>query len=268
MIPAQTPYSPQSAIDKLRYTASFKEWNRQFENLRRAISRRISPRDIQPILKAGAEEGALLTKLAFVVDNSDYSLREVTANRRRLSSLVAQIVTVSNHATRLVNDPRCDGRFWMAVEGLLSWDWVSKPDVVEASVIKRMGSVAELFQARADALGQLSPQLRKATRNRGMRELLGYVWLRTRNSGKNFDSEITYLLSAAYKAVGREKHFTVDQIKKFRQRHLSELRKLDEFGATRGSRTDGRTMPVPNEEPIFRRKSLGQRIADISFSSK
>lgn len=152
----------------------FEEWSREFEKLKHAIGRQVSPRDIQPLLKAGAANDQILEWLAWVVYDSNQSLSELMAKRRSLRSLAGQLITVVEHATRLVNDPQCDGRFWLALESGLSWDLVPKAGVIEAPVLERMRALAQLIKDRGDALGQLSRQLKRDHRIQGMRNLLTY----------------------------------------------------------------------------------------------
>jgi hypothetical protein len=202
----------------------FEEWSRDFEKLKRAIGRQVSPRDIRPLLKAGAVNDQILEWLAWVVyDSNNYPLSQLMAKRRSLRSLAAQLATVIEHATRLVNDPECDGRFWLALESGLSWDLVPKAGVIEAPVLERMRALAQLIKDRGDALGQLSRQLKRDHRVQGMRNLLAYIWVSTQGNNGNFDTEIAYLLASAFKAAGKQRSFTADQVKKFRQRHLPNL---------------------------------------------
>ena len=94
-------------------------------------------------------------------------------------------------------------------------------------MLERMRALAKLVQNRGDALGQLSRQLKRDLRIRGMQNLLPYIWLCTKGQDANFDAEIAYSLTAAFKAVAKDKSFTADQIKKFRQRHLPNLKKSE-----------------------------------------
>jgi hypothetical protein len=225
----QWPHFSQASFDALRQTPMFEEWCRDFEKLKRAIERHVSPRDIRPLLKAGVANDQILEWLAWVVYDSNQALSELMAKRRSLRSLAAQLITVVEHATRLVNDPQCDGRFWLALESGLSWDLVPKAGVIEAPVLERMRALAHLIKDRGDALGQLSRQLKKDHRIQGMRDLLAYISVSTKGNNRNFDTEIAYLLASAFKAAGKDRRFTADQVKKFRQRHLPNLGSLNSF---------------------------------------
>jgi hypothetical protein len=247
----QVPRFSWAAIEALRDTPAFRDWNREFDRLIGTIRRRVSARDLQPLLKAGAEEKRLLTLLALAVTDSDNnSLSKLMVKRRALDSLANQLATVTNHATRVVNDPEYDGRFWLAAQGLLSWDLVPKAGAIEARVLANMRALAQLVKARGDALGSLSRTLKKTSRNTAIRDLLAYVWLSTGQQSR-FDAEIAWLLTAAHRAAGREKDFTADKVKKFRQRHLPNRQNLKMPAAIMNGGAKGQ------------RKSLGQRIAGI-----
>jgi hypothetical protein len=259
------PLFSTAAIDALRHTSGFEKWNRDFEDLRRAIGRRISPRDIQPLLKAGAKEEKLLTLLAFVVCGPDGLSWEYMARRKSLARLAAQLVSVTKQATLLVNDPLCDGRFWWALEAGLSWDLVPKFGVIEAPTLKKMQALARLIEDRGNAFGEHSRPLKKIVRNAGIRDLIAYICMSTKG---NFDAEIAYLLEAAYRAADpkiyklvvksskRGRHFTADQIKKVRQRHLT-------LAPSTKSKSQVTSEPISVASKLRAAKSFGQRIADV-----
>jgi hypothetical protein len=245
------PRFSQVAIEALRDTPAFRDWNRDFDRLVKTLRRRLSPRDLQPLLKAGAEEDRLLSLLALAVIGTDNSfLAKLMTKRRDLESLASQLATVTNHATRIVNDPAYDGRFWLALDGVLSWDLVPKAGAIEAPTLARMRALGRLVRSRGKALGALSRKLKTINRNTATRDLLAYVWLSTGQPSR-FDAEIAWLLTTAHKSAGREKDFTAAQIKKFRQRHLSNHQDL-KMPAT-----------VLDGEAKGQRKSLGQRIAGM-----
>jgi hypothetical protein len=247
------PRFSQSAVDAFRHTRGFEAWNRDFEALRQAICRRVSPRDVQTLQKAGAKEDNLITLLALVVSGHDGLPSTFNSMRRSLAQLADQLTNVIGFATRIVNDPLFDGRFWLALEGELSWDLVPKAGVIEASVLQKMQAFAQLIRDRGKAFGELSRPLKRVARNRSMWDLIAYVCASTKGT---FDAEISYLLGAAYRAGNREKHFTADQIKKFRQRHFTpdQIRKLKSQAIV--APASGLTTPGDRERSP--RKSLGQ----------
>jgi hypothetical protein len=84
----------------------------------------------------------------------------------------------------------------------------------------------------------------------------------------NFDAEIAYLLEAAYRAADpkiyklvvksskRGRHFTADQIKKVRQRHLT-------LAPSTKSKSQVTSEPISVASKLRAAKSFGQRIADV-----
>jgi hypothetical protein len=79
------PRFSKAAIEALRHTPGFEEWNRDFEKSKRKVQSRVSPRDIQPLLKAGAKKDRLLTLLAFIVNDSKGE-GDLMAKRRSLAT--------------------------------------------------------------------------------------------------------------------------------------------------------------------------------------
>jgi hypothetical protein len=255
MAQQKAPFISHTAIESLRRARDFEEWNRNFENLKAEIRRQISPRDMRPLVRAGAEEDKLLTWLAFSVYDSRGLSPELMARRKSLASLANQLTTVTRHATRIIRDPLYDGPFWLALEAGLPWDTIPQAGVIEASVLKGMNALSELIKNRGDALGKLSRDLKKGARTRSIRSLVAYVFICTKRK-RNFDAEIAFLLTAAFKSAEQKKEFTADQIKKFRQRHLlSDLQNRDRGGSRPQTLGDGKSE--------LKRLTFGQRIAAI-----
>ena len=255
----------QEPIAKLGKARDFAEWNRRFEDLKHTINLRISPRDIQPLLNAGAENDQLLTWLAFVVLDSAGLSPKLMENRKDLAKLATDMDDIVRRTTRIVSDPRSDGRFWLALEGELPWDQVPKSGVIEARVLEHMRAFARLIRDRGELLGRDSTLLRKIVRKRSLRNLIAYV---VSSTNRNLDAEIAYLLAAAHIAARLEKQFTADQIKKFRQRHIatpSNPRK-NNLRIPSALPAAGLETSFAARQP-FRRKTFGERIAQACAKS-
>lgn len=95
-------------------------------------------------------------------------------------------------------------------------------------------------------MGKLSRDLKKLLRNTDPRNLIAYIEMCT---GRHFDTEIAYLLGAAYKAAGTDKCFTADQIKKFRQRHVARSGSA-QHNEARGLPTLGQMISARNKFPV------------------
>jgi hypothetical protein len=264
MAEQENPFGPRFskvAIDAFRDTREYKDWSRNFENLKRAIARKVSPRDMQPLLKAGAKEDKLLTLLAFVVNDSKGVSSSLMKKRRILAALANELISVTQRATWIVKDPSFDGRFWLAVEGCLSWDFVPQAGVIETNVLKSMRALALLIRQRGEALGKQSRLLKRHVRTRGALSLIAYVRAVTKES---FDTEIAYLLTAAHRATNQNKAFTADQIKKVRQRHLPTVPNRNQK-YLQSSSLVGRLGigAINNGKSEPKRLTLGQRIAGL-----
>jgi hypothetical protein len=247
----------------LRDTSAFRDWNHEFDSLIKNIRRRLSPRDLQPLLKAGTDEERILALLAFtIVDYRDRFLSKMIVKRRELESLANQLEAAVNHTKRVVEDVQCDGRFWLAAQGLLSWDQIPEPGAIEAPTLTRMDDLVRLIKSRGEAFGVLSRKVKMIHRHTALRDLLAYVWLSTQEVAK-FDAEIAHLLTASYAAAGHTELFTADRIKKFRQRNLPEVRhKSSKPLSTRHSSSSER-QGQGHVEDHLRRPTLGQRIAGM-----
>jgi hypothetical protein len=198
------------------------EWNKKFDALKHQIGRKAAKQYLYAIRKAGAQEDVLLELLtATVYDHGDVS-RWMQPARERLTSLANQLTSVINFAERVSKDPWSDGRLYLALLSRLPWDQVPKPGTIEAATLKIMRGFAERTRKRAAAMGSLSRGLSHRNRTYAVRCLLMYVHSTT---NRNFDPEIALLLTDAYEAAGKKKCFSPEQIKKLRQRHLSETTK-------------------------------------------
>src|SRR5271166_2884269 len=151
----------QAGFESLRNSAYYRKWNRNFEVLKRKICRRACKSDLYALRTAGANEDRLLTLLAFSVLDSDKFPSDLMRNKESLALLANQLVSVTRFAELLVNDPTCDGRFWLALFGVLTWDEVPKCGVIEAPLLRQMGAFIQLIKQRAAAMGRLSRDLKK-----------------------------------------------------------------------------------------------------------
>lgn len=113
------PSFSQAAIEAFRDTPEFEIWNRGFESLKRKIRDRVSPKDTQPLVRAGAEEDRIFALLALVVCDSKGLSTKLMARRESLGVLARDLEAVTNRAERSIQDPLCDGRFWLALGGVV-----------------------------------------------------------------------------------------------------------------------------------------------------
>jgi hypothetical protein len=235
------PRFSQAAIDELRKSDHYKKQNQDFESKKKAIDKKVSPKDTAPLIKAGANREKLLKLLALVATSSRQSDPKIMIRREELATLANNLEALADQAARLSCDPTSDGRFWLALELELSWDSVPQSGIIEAPTIMKMRALALLFKRRGEEMGKLSRKIGLLLHNKNMKLLMGYI--RSATGGKQFDREVAQLLMSAFTAIGQSrKTFTPDQIKKFRQRHLHSQ--------------------AAEPKTPTKRKSLGQRIAE------
>ena len=175
-------------------------------------------RTIRRLVKEGADRARLLRLLSRAVEDSDWWLKGMRRKRRQLESIARQLETVANHAERISLDPLTYGTLWMAILGSGRWDFVKDPKERSPTFVfmfmrlyaKHCRTIAREF---GNTLRKLPP-----VQNRQMIDcLILEIWIQT---GQYHDREIAWLLTTAFEAVGKDKQFTEDQIKKHRQRHI------------------------------------------------
>jgi hypothetical protein len=207
----QSPKFLIGPLETLKGTPHFEQWRVILDQVKRLLAKRVSPRDLQPISRAGAKEDAILERLAFIVCNFRYSSSTPAQARAALRDLAAQLKNTAEHADRVIS------RLLISQQ---------MREAIEAQVVEMRTLSAEL-EKEAGSLGLMCRGINKVNRNMAIAELLSYVHLSTAPSRKNFDSEIAALLTSTFRAAGKpDRQFTAAGIKKFRQRHLPGLRTL------------------------------------------
>jgi hypothetical protein len=138
--------------------------------------------------------------------------------KRELESIANQLETVANHAQRIALDPTTYGSLWLAILGIGEWDRV-KPAHTKAPfwIFDFMRLYVKNCRERATAFGELIRDFQPVQRRSMIDCLLLKAWIMT---GKYHDKEIAFLLTNAFEAVGSNRVFTEDQIKKHRQRYV------------------------------------------------
>lgn len=127
-------------------------------------------------------------------------------------------------------------------------------------------------------MGKNARMLAKLTRTRSLRNLVGYA-NHFAQGGKNFDSELTYLLNSAqraakkwepvpgYRKSPKEKMFTIEQVKKFRQRNFPST--MDRARKPEGKRMVPPTAVAPNPRFLStKRMTVGQRMTEAYLRSQ
>jgi hypothetical protein len=195
----------------------------RFERKHKEIQRRMvalpgSQRDLRTLVTAGASEARVLELLSFAVTEWGSWRKPLRRKKSELESLAIQLETVAKHAQRISLDPSSYGDSWLAALGIGKWE-----DVKAASersptwLFEAMRAYAKCWRDTAKEFGILLRTHPPEERRQMIDCLLLEVW---RSTGKYHDKEVARLLSNAFEAVGSNKSFTIDQIKKHRQKHV------------------------------------------------
>jgi hypothetical protein len=197
-------------------------WERS-EREHRALQNRIlaipgSQRVVNKLTKQKADQNYILSLLANAVGDRRSLWKAMRRKKSELESLANQLETVASHAQRTSLDPSCYLSPWLAILGVGTWDSV-KPahKMAPVWIFHFMRLYVKNCRERATAFGQLVRDFQPIQRRSMIDCLLIKAWLLT---GKYHDKEIAFLLTNAFEAVGSNRVFTEDQIKKHRQRYV------------------------------------------------
>ena len=207
--------------------SEWKQVEEKWERSQKATQRRIlaipgARRDLDTLVRAGANEKKILDLLSLVVITDSLSWRKpLRGKQKELESIANQLETVANHAERIALDYLSYGTLWLAILGVGDWKDVSFPKKCAPRYIFRlMRLYAKNCRDKAKQFGTLLRTHPKQERHQKFDFLLAHVWQRT---GNYYDKEIAQLLTDAHEAVGSKQQFTEGQIKKHRQRYLVPL---------------------------------------------
>ena len=197
-------------------------WERSEREHRVLQARIIAIPGTQHVLTKLTNEGAngakVLSLLANTVIDRDFWCKAVRGKKRELESVANQLETVAKHAQRISLDPFCYGTLWLAILGISDWEAVRPAKERAPSwIFDLMRLYAKNCRERAKAFGSLLREHPPRQKREMVDCLLLEVWRRT---GKYHDQEIAFLLTNASEAAGHKRVFTVDQIKKHRQKYV------------------------------------------------
>jgi hypothetical protein len=194
----------------------------RFERKNKELQRRMlalpgSQRDLRTLIKAGAHETKVLELLYLAVIERGSWKKPMRRKKRELESFANQLETLARRAERISLDPSSYGTLWLAV---LDGNFKYVRPASERSptaIFGLMRAYAKNCRDRAQAFGSLLRTYPPEENRRAIDCLLLEVWMST---GRYHDKEVARLLTNALEAVGSEKQFTTDQIKKHRQKHV------------------------------------------------
>jgi hypothetical protein len=187
---------------------------------RRILAARDSQVDLDRIVKAGADRGALLDLLArAVAPQEEIRAEKFRAKQRQLESIAGQVRTVTRHAERLANDPSYYLHLYSPWAGRNAEDYKKRKAALLASrwPFAAMRSYAEWAEKQARAFGWWLRRNSQKEGNLGIMFLLLQVHLWT---GRLFGPELARLLTDASEAAGEKVSFSSSQLDKMFERHM------------------------------------------------
>src|SRR5438876_9798143 len=104
--------------------SEWKQVEEKWERSQKAIQRRIlaipgARRDLDTLVRAGANEKKILDLLSLVVKTDSLSWRKpLRGKQKELESIANQLETVANHAERIALDYLSYGTLWLAILGV------------------------------------------------------------------------------------------------------------------------------------------------------
>jgi hypothetical protein len=108
--------------------------------------------------------------------------------------------------------------------GLGEWESIKPPkELAPRFIFGLMRFYATNCREKATEFGKLLRKVPPLQNREMINCLLLEVW---RTTGKYHDKELAQLLTIAFEAVGSKKYFTIEQIKKHRQKHVVPRIKL------------------------------------------
>jgi hypothetical protein len=220
-------------------------------------------RALRILFRAGADKEKVLRLLSFCVHDVNWWQKPMRRKKRELESIANQLETVANHVERTALDPLSQRAMWTFLLQLENWKNArDSKDESATFLFNLMRLYANGCRNRAKAFGNLLRHYPRRQKRQMIDCLLIEIWLRT---GKHFDKEVASLLTIAFDAVGSARHFTEEQVKKHRQRHIGPrirfYERSQDASTSRLAVTEAAPERAESGNPPQRRMTLGQRIA-------
>jgi hypothetical protein len=181
-------------------------------------------KDLDPIVKAGADPRALLDLLARAVTPQEKTLAlKARAKQRQLASIAGQVRTVTRHAERLANDPSAYIGLYSPFSSGAAEEYKKREAARLASrwPFAAMRSYAEWAEKEQRAFGLWLRRNSQKEGNLGILFLLSQVHLWT---GRLFEPKLARLLTDASHAAGENETFTPRQLTRMFERYAGALR--------------------------------------------
>ena len=214
-----------ATLRQLGWEKSYKEFEREFEKLKREISKVYSIQiDLQTLKKAHAAPELILELLTHIVwEPSKPWRKEMKRSQSTILSAANTLHLAIGAVTGVSKDLSCYPGYWMAVlNKYASVEELKRQVFVPSKMIRQMKAYEEYARQIARLFGRIVRKQAQLGRMEDLGRLVAYV---RHTTGRNFDNELARLLTDAHEVAGIKKQFSAQQIKKFRQRHIPNVAK-------------------------------------------
>ena len=188
-------------------------------------------RALRKLVRAGADKSRVMRFLVFSVRDLHPWRKPARRLKRQLESVADQLETLAKHAEKVDERFHSHALVMTMYLHLYSGKWGKQdPDwdriweratSTKGSFAKAlrgfMYHYAENCRAKATHIGKLLREFPPRQRRKTLDTLMLAVWHDTKC---HYDREVAYLLTRAFEVSGKERHFSEEQIKKHRQRHV------------------------------------------------
>ena len=219
----------QDLLEDAKVWGDRSEFARQWQDIEQQIAK-TGRRDLGVLVKAGIGRKTLLCLLSLAALSGEKEWRAVARRKiAALRSLGGQLDTVARHAERMALDSLCYAKTWGdLISASLEFDpFFAIYQPIPVGLFRSIREHANGVRAQAHDLGR---SLRRAGVKERRRVVLLLLYRIARSTRRDCDPELARLLTDAFEAAGRPKHFSADRLRKYRDRYVLPLlasRRLD-----------------------------------------
>jgi len=192
----------------------YKVWKESVECIERNV-RRAGRRDLDVLERAGADRECMVTLLALAAtEDRRWLLKLMRQRQSALKSLSSRMDLLAKEAKERINDPMSVVQFWAFMNGGsvlgMQWPTIMADDPGVEFVVAGMGAMAKILREQAKRFGLYLRAWGKT--DIGVALLLARY--RMFNPKMSHLKELARLLTDAFEAVGRQKSFSADGLRK------------------------------------------------------
>jgi hypothetical protein len=232
--------------------ADYKEWKENVERIEENV-RRVGRRDLDVLARVGADRKSMVTLLALAAtEDRKWLVRLMRQRQSALKSMSRRMDLLAKEAKERINDPMSVVQFWAFMNGGnalgMQFPKTMADDPRVEFVVAGMGAMAEILGEQAKRFGLYLRTWGKT--DIGVALLLARY--RMFNPKMSHLEELARLLTDAFEAVGRQKCFSADGLRKTYARRGKRL-----LAIWIRLNTPVRPTAAPSSPPIFGGSILG-----------